>query len=907
MSAAVLEGIVKAVLGGNTIKICHPQFYDREKTLILADVKSPRFGTKDGEDEKWAFESREFLRKKLIGKTVRFRVDYTVKETGMNYATIFLDDENINESVVESGWGKVKEIKNPSDDFKRLIELQKVAQEQHLGMWSNSEKYAKPAKTDDVQALLKSFKGKTVDVIVEYVISGTALKVRLPTNEVVVMNLTGVYCPSVTKDKETQQKVAQPFSKEAKTHTEVRLLNRDVTVLFEGIDNAGSAKKDAKSKDGKEIKEKPSNMHGSIIISVDENSDKPFTYQEELLMIGYVSVDERSAPKSKYATRFRSAEQKAKNERKNLWVTYEPPKVSLHQTDNDFTARVLEVLSGDTLKVVKNDGKEENISLSNIRTKKFVSYTRKPEKKEKETTESEKKAESEPWAWEARELLRSKVAGKEIQVEVDYRREFGATDKKEQRRFCTVFVNKKSVACELVREGYAEVLKLKADDERSSAFDQLILAENEAIKRQKGVHGKKRGPQHPYTVVTGAGAAQLNKLLAGKSGNTKGVVEKILSASKFVLSLPNDSSVVTFSLTGIATPSSDKPLGKELAEEAKQLTLISTSCRDVELVLEPNVDKAGSLIGQMLLNGKNYANTLLEAGLAIVQPYAKRLKIFEELNEAEAKAKKAKKGVWKLEDHSVAFPERKKREQTTEQQPKPVAQSFTVSHSRKTQTIRVTDFEDPITFYYQGSDVVEKLKTVEKLIGELNVAQLETLASATVGSVCIAQFSEDNCWYRAKVISVNGANAVVLYSDFGNSEEVAVSSLKTIPADNQLVTIPECAQKARLAFVKDHDNLRFELETFLRETLLEGEWQLTVEYSNEGVNYVTLVQNGAKQEDNLNKQMIRSGLVFADKKVLLSDFKSVAKSYLEEQDFAISRRLNLWELGEIYASDDDEY
>ena len=46
-----MEGIVKAVLGGNTIKICHPQFYDREKTLILADVKAPRLGTKDGEDE----------------------------------------------------------------------------------------------------------------------------------------------------------------------------------------------------------------------------------------------------------------------------------------------------------------------------------------------------------------------------------------------------------------------------------------------------------------------------------------------------------------------------------------------------------------------------------------------------------------------------------------------------------------------------------------------------------------------------------------------------------------------------------------------------------------------------------------------------------------------------------------
>jgi len=47
-----LDGIVKSVVSGNTIKICHPQRADMEKILVLADIKTPRLATKEKtEDE----------------------------------------------------------------------------------------------------------------------------------------------------------------------------------------------------------------------------------------------------------------------------------------------------------------------------------------------------------------------------------------------------------------------------------------------------------------------------------------------------------------------------------------------------------------------------------------------------------------------------------------------------------------------------------------------------------------------------------------------------------------------------------------------------------------------------------------------------------------------------------------
>jgi hypothetical protein len=52
------------------------------------------------------------------------------------------------------------------------------------------------------------------------------------------------------------------------------------------------------------------------------------------------------------------------------------------------------------------------------------------------------------------------------------------------------------------------------------------------------------------------------------------------------------------------------------------------------------------------------------------------------------------------------------------------------------------------------------------------------LSSPTVGGYCCGQYSVDQGWYRAKIISVNGSQVEVQFVDFGNSEKKAVCSLK---------------------------------------------------------------------------------------------------------------------------------
>ncbi len=57
-----------------------------------------------------------------------------------------------------------------------------------------------------------------------------------------------------------------------------------------------------------------------------------------------------------------------------------------------------------------------------------------------------------------------------------------------------------------------------------------------------------------------------------------------------------------------------------------------------------------------------------------------------------------------------------------------------------------------------------------------------------LGQACIAQFSEDQNWYRSQIVGLPGHRMVeVQYIDFGNKEVVPYYSLKK-PLDKFLAT-----------------------------------------------------------------------------------------------------------------------
>lgn len=114
----VIHGVVKSVMSGDCVVIRgKPRGGPPpERVLALAGITAPRparrpqnSGDKEAIDEPWAWESREYLRKKLVGKSITFTVDYAVP-SGREYGTILTPQgENVTHSIVRDGFAKVRD------------------------------------------------------------------------------------------------------------------------------------------------------------------------------------------------------------------------------------------------------------------------------------------------------------------------------------------------------------------------------------------------------------------------------------------------------------------------------------------------------------------------------------------------------------------------------------------------------------------------------------------------------------------------------------------------------------------------------------------------------------------------------------------------------------------------------
>ena len=107
-------------------------------------------------------------------------------------------------------------------------------------------------------------------------------------------------------------------------------------------------------------------------------------------------------------------------------------------------------------------------------------------------------------------------------------------------------------------------------------------------------------------------------------------------------------------------------------------------------------------------------------------------------------------------------------------------------------------------FYVQLIDAT-LLDKVVQMISEVYPSLTlsdECLGDCKVGSFCCVKFTEDQEWYRAVVTELlSDTQAEVLFIDYGNSEVVAISSIKKL--STELFEIPKLAIMCRLADTKN--------------------------------------------------------------------------------------------------------
>ena len=161
----------------------------QEITITLASIQAPRIsrGPQQASEDPFAWESREFLRKICVGKTVNFRVIYVVTSIGRTFGDVYLqppagsseEPQNLAKLVVAAGWAAVKSA-DASDGkvsacHDELLVLENSAKAVKLGVHTDSA----PARARAIRKINWSPTSAEVEEIFN------ALK-GVPTNVVVV-------------------------------------------------------------------------------------------------------------------------------------------------------------------------------------------------------------------------------------------------------------------------------------------------------------------------------------------------------------------------------------------------------------------------------------------------------------------------------------------------------------------------------------------------------------------------------------------------------------------------------------------------------------------------------------------------------------------------------------------------
>ena len=177
---------VKSVLSGDSLILSSIENPDKERTLSLAYCTSPHL-KKEG-DEQWAFESRDALRKLVVGKNVQFQILYAIPNTKREYGIVFLNDgRKLPEEMVKEGWLKLREDAGRKEDTEEALQqldklraLEGNARAEDKGLWAPSGgRIDVQHDLGNSQSFLDAWKGKTVDGLVERVLSGDRILVRL--------------------------------------------------------------------------------------------------------------------------------------------------------------------------------------------------------------------------------------------------------------------------------------------------------------------------------------------------------------------------------------------------------------------------------------------------------------------------------------------------------------------------------------------------------------------------------------------------------------------------------------------------------------------------------------------------------------------------------------------------------
>lgn len=213
--------------------------------MIISSINS-----EDSKDEPWAWESREFLRKKLIGEDIYFSCERP-PNSNRDYGALYLGSDpataiNVTELMISEGLLSVRRegVRN-SPELTKLIELEDAAKSSGKGKWSNSPAHEHVRNIKWTQENPRHFvdqtNGKPVQAIIEHVRDGSTVRAfLLPDFNYITLMISGIRCPGfkLDSDGKPDPSVTVQYAEEARYFVESRLLQQEVEIVLESVNNA---------------------------------------------------------------------------------------------------------------------------------------------------------------------------------------------------------------------------------------------------------------------------------------------------------------------------------------------------------------------------------------------------------------------------------------------------------------------------------------------------------------------------------------------------------------------------------------------------------------------------------------------------------------------------------------------
>jgi staphylococcal nuclease domain-containing protein 1 len=879
--ATLCAATVKHVLSGDCLVVVRLDEPSRsgppaDRLIAMSSVRAPVLGRPESKDrpatrdEPYAWQSREYLRHLLIGQRVTYVSEFTNPKTGREYCTVYFQDEHVGIRMAAEGLVAVlPPTRDPRPDHAEMLRVSQIAQEEGRGIFdikNRATAIRNPKAKFSAFELYEKKRGVAVPAVVEQIRNGSTIRVTLQeTFDHVVVRLAGVQAPVPLLKQEEEP----PFFKDAKFILEQVLLGRDVELHPECIDK----------------------VDGVVFARVSCGGKDP---AELLLQTGLARFVEWNAPRS-VAQQYKALQEKAQAGRIRLWslpqnaetLSQSGSSSSSSGNASGFPQQIMgvvrEITNGCGLVLAEETAKVDippalhTINLSSLVVPRLAGPG----------------GHDEPWAWEAKELLRGKLIGKSVKAVLDYVRP--ASDSLPEKPYYTVYLGGTNVAIMLLERGLAKVMVHRQSDPRSCCYAALLGVEQKAASKHKGVHGPPdQAPKHHTSDLsrnTNVKKASQFLPFLKQPARQSAVVEFVFGGDRVKLHCPKATCMINLTLSGIRCPRTkkgepDEPFAAEVNDYAKANLLQ----RDVEIEATA-VDRGGSFLGVLYTKeGKDWGLHLVERGMAALhRPSAQRLPNSAAYFQAEEKAKAQRLRIW-----SNWTPEMDKAAEEEE---------MMGEDKQDWERVRVTEVLDGATFYYQNEAAIPDL---EDLSQRINAAVPEYTPSFIphVGTTVLCQYSDG--WYRARVTAVSDDKKEyeVLFIDYGNMDTVPHRLIRR--CDPSFLELGDMAKEGVLAYVIPpalHDDFGNDAAMYLKDLVWDKTLVATLEYMEHGKAH--LVLGDPQGNVMVNSSIVRAGYAqVAHNKSKKAQAVMAKLRTAEEQ--ARKAHVNIWRYGDLPDPELDE-